>query len=68
MGTDSTGLSRQQRGWRKPRRVYCRGLRSSHSVAMHYVLTLIGDRSILVDGIAGTGPDALAKAAPQTCC
>jgi DNA-binding MurR/RpiR family transcriptional regulator len=51
----------------RARRVYCLGLRSSHSVAwhMHYVLTLIGDRSILVDGIAGTGPDALANAARQ---
>lgn len=32
---------------------------------LHYVLTLIGDRSILLDGIAGTGPDALANATPQ---
>jgi DNA-binding MurR/RpiR family transcriptional regulator len=51
----------------KARRVYCLGLRSSHAVAwhMHYVLTLISDRSILVDGIAGTGPDTLANAARQ---
>jgi DNA-binding MurR/RpiR family transcriptional regulator len=48
----------------RARRVYCLGLRSSHAVAwhMHYVLALICDRSILVDGIAGTGPDALANA------
>jgi DNA-binding MurR/RpiR family transcriptional regulator len=51
----------------RARRVYCLGLRSSHSVAwhLHYVLSLIGDRSILVDGIAGTGPDRLADAARQ---
>ncbi len=46
------------------RRIYCLGLRSSHSVAwhLHYVLTLIGERSIHLDGIAGTGADALASA------
>ncbi|MBO0754196.1 MAG: MurR/RpiR family transcriptional regulator, partial [Bradyrhizobiaceae bacterium] len=51
----------------RARRVYCLGLRSCHAVAwhLHYVLTLIGDSSILLDGIAGTGPDALANATPQ---
>jgi len=46
------------------RRIYCLGLRSSHSVAwhLHYVLTLVGDRSVHIDGIGGTGPDALARA------
>jgi DNA-binding MurR/RpiR family transcriptional regulator len=46
------------------RRIYCLGLRSSHSVAwhLHYVLTLVGDRSIHLDGIASTGADALARA------
>ncbi len=46
------------------RRIYCLGLRSSHSVAwhLHYVLTLIGERSIHLDGIAATGTDALARA------
>jgi DNA-binding MurR/RpiR family transcriptional regulator len=46
------------------RRIYCLGLRSSHSVAwhLHYVLTLVGDRSIHLDGIAATGADALARA------
>jgi len=46
------------------RRIYCLGLRSSHSVAwhLHYVLTLVGDRSIHIDGIGATGPDALARA------
>jgi DNA-binding MurR/RpiR family transcriptional regulator len=46
------------------RRVYCLGLRSSHSVAwhLHYVLTLVGDRSVHLDGIASTGADALARA------
>jgi DNA-binding MurR/RpiR family transcriptional regulator len=46
------------------RRIYCLGLRSSHSVAwhLHYVLSLVGDRSIHLDGIASTGADALARA------
>ncbi|GGE05166.1 RpiR family transcriptional regulator [Aureimonas endophytica] len=46
------------------RRVYSLGLRSSHPVAwhLHYVLTLLGERSILLDGIAGTGADGLATA------
>jgi DNA-binding MurR/RpiR family transcriptional regulator len=46
------------------RRIYCLGLRSSHSVAwhLHYVLTLVSERSIHLDGIAATGTDGLARA------
>jgi DNA-binding MurR/RpiR family transcriptional regulator len=46
------------------RRIYCLGLRSSHSIAwhLHYVLTLVGDRSIHIEGVGATGPDALARA------
>jgi DNA-binding MurR/RpiR family transcriptional regulator len=46
------------------RRIYCLGLRSSHSIAwhLHYVLTLVGDRSVHIEGIGATGPDALARA------
>src|SRR6202046_509179 len=46
------------------RRIYCLGLRSSHSVAwhLHYVLTLVGERSVHIDGVAATGADVLAKA------
>ena len=46
------------------RRIYCLGLRSSHSIAwhLHYVLTLVGDRSIHIEGIGATGSDALARA------
>jgi DNA-binding MurR/RpiR family transcriptional regulator len=46
------------------RRIYCLGLRSSHSVAwhLHYVLSLVGERSVHLDGIAATGADALARA------
>ena len=49
------------------RRVYCLGLRSSHSIAwhLHYVLTLVGDRSIHIEGIGATGSDALARATPK---
>jgi DNA-binding MurR/RpiR family transcriptional regulator len=46
------------------RRIYCLGLRSSHSIAwhLHYVLSLVGDRSVHLDAIGATGPDALARA------
>jgi DNA-binding MurR/RpiR family transcriptional regulator len=46
------------------RRIFCLGLRSSHSVTwhLHYVLSLVGERSIHIDGIAATGADALARA------
>lgn len=46
------------------RRIYCLGLRSSHSVAwqLHYVLGLIGERTVHLDGIGATGADALAIA------
>ena len=46
------------------RRVYCLGLRSSHAVAwhLHYILSLIGEKSVLLHGIGGTGGDALGHA------
>ena len=46
------------------RRIFCLGLRSSHSVAwhLHYVLSLVGERSTHIDGIAATGADVLARA------
>ena len=46
------------------RRIYCLGLRSSHSIVwhLHYVLTLVGDRSVHIDGVGATGSDALARA------
>jgi DNA-binding MurR/RpiR family transcriptional regulator len=46
------------------RRVYCLGLRSSHSVAwcVHYVLSLLGDRTVLLDAMAGVGADPIRTA------
>lgn len=46
------------------RRVYVLGLRSCHSVAwhFHYVMTLLGEKTIHLDGPAGTGGDALIRA------
>ncbi|WP_269386906.1 MurR/RpiR family transcriptional regulator [Hoeflea alexandrii] len=43
------------------RRIYVLGLRSSHSVAwhFHYVLSLLGDKAVLLDGTAHTAGDAL---------
>ncbi|OOL20229.1 SIS domain-containing protein [Ochrobactrum sp. P6BS-III] len=48
----------------KARRVYVLGLRSCHSVAwhFHYVMSLLGDKTIHLDGPAGTGGDALMHA------
>ena len=46
------------------RRIYCLGLRSSHSIAwhVHYVLSLLGDRTILLDAMAGVGADPIRTA------
>nr|WP_230975508.1 MurR/RpiR family transcriptional regulator [Acetobacter garciniae] len=46
------------------RTVYCLGLRASHPVAwhLHYILSLSGGKSVLLDGIAGTGADPIAQA------
>lgn len=48
----------------RARRVYCLGLRSSHAVAwqFHYILSLVGEKSVMLDGIGGTGADALGRA------
>lgn len=48
------------------RRIYCLGLRSSHSAAWHahYILSFLGDRSVFLDAMAGIGADQLRNAAP----
>lgn len=48
----------------KAHRIYVLGLRSCHSVAwhFHYVMTLLGEKTIHLDGPAGTGGDALIRA------
>ncbi|MER9191578.1 MurR/RpiR family transcriptional regulator [Mesorhizobium australicum] len=48
----------------KARRVYCLGLRSSHAIAwqLQYMLRFVGEKSVLLDGIAGTGSDAIRSA------
>jgi DNA-binding MurR/RpiR family transcriptional regulator len=45
-------------------RIYCLGLRSSHTAAWHmsYVLSLLGDKAILLDGLAGVGTDPIRAA------
>lgn len=49
------------------RRIYCLGLRSSHVVAwhLHYVLSLLGERTVLLDGFAGVGSDPIRAATPD---
>ncbi|RVC63546.1 MurR/RpiR family transcriptional regulator [Mesorhizobium sp.] len=44
--------------------VFCIGLRSSHATAWHlqYILSMIGEKSVMLDAIGGTGSDALARA------
>lgn len=48
----------------KARRIYVLGLRSCHSVAwhFHYVMTLLGDKTVHLDGPAGTSGDGLIRA------
>ncbi|WP_105009903.1 MurR/RpiR family transcriptional regulator [Rhizobium leguminosarum] len=48
----------------RARRIYVLGLRSCHSVAwhFHYVMTLLGEKTVHLDGPAGTGGDALIRA------
>ncbi len=43
------------------RTLFCLGLRASHPVAwqLHYILSLVGDKSILLDDGANTGSDRL---------
>jgi DNA-binding MurR/RpiR family transcriptional regulator len=49
------------------RRVYCLGLRSSHAVAwhLHYILSMIGEKSVLLDSVGGTGGDRIGRAGSQ---
>lgn len=49
------------------RQIYVLGLRSCHLVAwhFHYVMTLLGERSVHLDGPAGTLGDGLMSAGPE---
>nr|WP_245267667.1 MurR/RpiR family transcriptional regulator [Mesorhizobium sp. WSM1293] len=44
--------------------VFCVGLRSSHATAwhLHYILSMIREKSVMLDAVGGTGSDALARA------
>ena len=46
------------------RRAYCLGLRSCHAAAwhFHYMLSLLGDKTVMLDDAGGTGLDALRDA------
>jgi DNA-binding MurR/RpiR family transcriptional regulator len=46
------------------RRIYCLGLRSSHSPAwhLHYILSLAGKQSVMLDAVGGIGADILGSA------
>lgn len=46
------------------RRIYCLGLRSSHSPAwhLHYILSLAGKHSVMLDAVGGIGADILGSA------
>src|SRR5215468_1114863 len=58
------GLVDAARRIERSRRIYCLGLRSSHSAAwhLHYILSLAGRQSIMLDAIGGIGVDALGSA------
>jgi len=46
------------------RRIYCLGLRACHAAAwhFHYMLSLLGDKTVMLDDAGGTGLDALRDA------
>jgi DNA-binding MurR/RpiR family transcriptional regulator len=48
------------------RRVYCLGLRSCHAAAwhFHYMLSLLSDKTVMLDDAGGTGLDAIRDAGP----
>jgi DNA-binding MurR/RpiR family transcriptional regulator len=48
-------------------RIYCLGLRSCHAIAwhLHYVLSLVGERTVLLDSVAGIGSDPIRSASPK---
>ncbi|MGK9235633.1 MurR/RpiR family transcriptional regulator [Inquilinus limosus] len=49
------------------RRIYCLGLRAGHAVAwhLHYVLSLLGERTVLLDAAGATGTDPIRAATPE---
>jgi DNA-binding MurR/RpiR family transcriptional regulator len=48
----------------KAERIFCLGLRACYPIAwnLHYVLSLIGERAVLLDSAAATGPDRIRSA------
>lgn len=46
------------------KRIYCLGLRACYPVAwhLHYILSLLSDRTVLLDGAAAVGPDTIRSA------
>lgn len=51
----------------RARRVYCLGLRACHAAAwhFHYMLSLLGDKTVMLDDAGGTGLDAIRGAGAQ---
>src|SRR5437899_1927621 len=49
------------------RRIYCLGLRSCHGIAwhFHYMLSLLGDKTVMLDDAGGIGLDAIRDAGPR---
>jgi len=48
-------------------RIYCLGLRSCHAIAwhLHYVLSLVGEHTVLLDSVAGVGRDPIRAASAK---
>lgn len=48
-------------------RIYCLGLRAGHPIAwhLHYVLSLLGQRTVLLDAAGATGTDPIRAATPE---
>ena len=51
----------------RARRIYCLGLRACHAAAwhFHYMLSLLGDKTVMLDDAGGTGLDAVRGAGEQ---
>ncbi|RAZ92948.1 SIS domain-containing protein [Mesorhizobium hawassense] len=48
-------------------RIFCLGLRSSHPVVAHfsYVMSFLGEKTVVLDGASGTGTDAIRLATAE---
>jgi DNA-binding MurR/RpiR family transcriptional regulator len=63
----AAALAAAARDLGRARRIFCLGLRSSHGAAWHfrYILSLFGNKGVLLDGPGGTGIDPIRDASSE---